>query len=637
MKKKKAFYLMMACVMALAGIWSADISAKAAVKWGTPVDTGYYWAESGEISIMKVNGRHAYCLEPDQYVSTTSGYKEQEHNMKQSQWERLIKIAHFGYNREKNTNADYAATQIMIWRQLWIWKGIEPASIKDTNVPGLSDKIDAIEREIREYDEMIKNVPSFASNGIQVNSGKSIEVKDTSGALTEYPYSVSSAKSGIRATIDRNSGTLSITAGKEMEGESYVTLTLEADNLIGSNRFYYHKSSQDVGNIGYIADVSLRIPVKVDNTGNISLIKKSGSGKLISGAVFEISSEDGTFVKEYTTGNDGMLSASDLVQGTYIVKEKEVPEPYLLDSSEKKVTVTAGETVQVEFENLMPAGRFTLTKTDKGSSLLENAVFEIYSQGCDPEGNEIGFRGEFTTDEKGEIILEDLVPGIYFYREIKAPDGYILDGNEYKFEISYKDSQTPVIEVNAAAVNEEPTGSITLKKDFAKDQEVTEEEMAGATLEGAVYGLYAADTITDRAGNTVYFEKDEMAGRFVTDRQGWAGAVTGLPMGAYYVKEIEAPKGCVLDESRHEMILEYKDQNTAEVETQIMVEDMIEKIEEESQPPQKTPEKPEAPEPDIPKEPVKTGDAFPVGAVITLAAMGLLGTCFMAVRRNDRK
>lgn len=146
---RKAFCMTLAAIVAFSGIWSTDLKAKAAVKWGNPINTGYYWAESGEISIMKVNGNHAFCLEPDQYVSTTSGYKEQEPNFTDAQWERLIKIAHFGYNKEKKTNADYAATQIMIWRQLWMWRDIEPASIKDTNVPGLSQKINTIEKKLK--------------------------------------------------------------------------------------------------------------------------------------------------------------------------------------------------------------------------------------------------------------------------------------------------------------------------------------------------------------------------------------------------------------------------------------------------------------------------------------------------------
>lgn len=627
---RKTFCMALAVMVAFSGIWSTDVKAKAAAKWGNPINTGYYWAESGEISIMKVNGNHAFCLEPDQYVSTTSGYKEQEPNFTDAQWERLIKIAHFGYNKEKKTNADYAATQIMIWRQLWMWRDIEPASIKDTNVPGLSQKINTIEKEIKEYDAMIKSRPSFASTGVQVVSGKSVTLTDTSGALSKYPYKVISARDDIQVSINKKGGSMKVTAGKGVSGKTEITLKLESDNLIGSNRFYYHKSSQDVGNIGYIEDTSFKIPIRVDDKGNVSLLKTSSSGKAVSGATFEIRSEDGSFVKEYTTGEDGRFLASGLVQGTYVIKEVSVPEPYLLDSTEKTVVITAGQTASLEFTNNMPSGEFTLEKTDKSGVPLAGAVFEIYSEGNDLEGNEIGFNGEFTTDENGLIVVKNLVPGTYFYREIQAPEGYLIDETIYSFEIGYEDNKTALIQQRESVSNDEPVGSITLQKSFAKDQEVTDEEREAATLEGAVYGLYADDVITDKAGNVTYYEKDEKIGQFVTDENGFAEAITGLPMGKYYVKEINAPKGCVLDESIHEVELVYVDQNTANIDVTVQVEDYIKEIPEEP-----VPEEPKS-EPKELKKTVKTADAFPAGALMALGAMGLLGTCFAAVRRKDR-
>ncbi len=627
---RKAFCMTLAAMVAFCGIWSTDLKAKAAVKWGNPINTGYYWAESGEISIMKVNGNHAFCLEPDQYVSTTSGYKEQEPNFTDAQWERLIKIAHFGYNKEKKTNADYAATQIMIWRQLWMWRDIEPASIKDTNVPGLSQKINTIEKEIKEYDAMIKSRPSFASTGVQVVSGKSVTLTDTSGALSKYPYKVISARDDIQVSINKKGGSMKVTAGKGVSGKTEITLKLESDNLIGSNRFYYHKSSQDVGNIGYIEDTSFKIPIRVDDKGNMSLLKTSSSGKAVSGATFEIRSEDGSFVKEYTTGEDGRFLASGLVQGTYVIKEVSVPEPYLLDSTEKTVVITAGQTASVEFTNNMPSGEFTLEKTDKSGVPLAGAVFEIYSEGNDLEGNEIGFNGEFTTDENGLIVVKNLVPGTYFYREIQAPEGYLIDETIYSFEIGYEDNKTALIQQRESVSNDEPVGSITLQKSFAKDQEVTDEEKEAATLEGAVYGLYAADVITDKSENITYYDKDEKIGQFVTDENGFAEAITGLPMGKYYVKEINAPEGCVLDESIHEVKLSYVDQNTANIDVTVQVEDYIKEMPEEP-----VPDEPK-PEPKEPKKTVKTADAFPAGALMALGAMGLLGTCFAAVRRKDR-
>ena len=212
----------------------------------------------------------------------------------------------------------------------------------------------------------------------------------------------------------------------------------------------------------------------------------------------------------------------------------------------------------------------------------------------------------------------------------QAPEGYLIDETIHSFEIGYEDNKTALIQQRESVSNDEPVGSITLQKSFAKDQEVTDEEKEAATLEGAVYGLYADDVITDKAGNVTYYEKDEKIGQFVTDENGFAEAITGLPMGKYYVKEINAPKGCVIDESIHEVELYYVDQNTANIDVTVQVEDYIKEMPEEP-----VPDEPK-PEPKEPKKTVKTADAFPAGALMALGAMGLLGTCFAAVRRKDR-
>ena len=38
---KKAFCMTLAAMVAFCGIWSTDLKAKAAVKWGNPINTGY--------------------------------------------------------------------------------------------------------------------------------------------------------------------------------------------------------------------------------------------------------------------------------------------------------------------------------------------------------------------------------------------------------------------------------------------------------------------------------------------------------------------------------------------------------------------------------------------------------------------
>lgn len=613
-KGKRIFYMMLAAIIAISGIGFNRSIVKAAVQWGNPINTGYYWAESGEISIMSVNGNHAYCLEPNKYVSTTSGYQEQEHNFTKEQWNKLVMIAHFGYNKDKKSNADYAAAQIMIWRQIWIWKGIEPAPINDTNVPDLKGKIAAIEQSIKEYETMLKNRPHF-NDGINVVSGKEMRIKDENNAIGKYPYYVASATKGITASIDDKNNELVIRAQKGMPLQGEIILKIQEENLIKKNRFYYHKSSQNVGNIGFLADVNVKIPITVDNKGDAKITKISESGKPIRGAEFEITAVDDMFKKTYITDEHGIFLAEDLTEGAYTVKEISVPRPYILDKEEKNITVIAGETAEVEFTNDMPRGEFTLKKIDEYGEKLQDAEFEIYSEGSDAEGNEIGFREVFTTDEDGMIKVKGLKPGIYFYKEIKAPDGFLQDDKIYDFSIEYQDSVTAVIKGEKEVINKEPRGSISLVKDFAEDENISQQEKEAATLAGAVYGLYAKDDIKSKSGAKEFFKKGEKVGEFITDENGISKPVIGLPMGKYYVKELKAPKGCKLDNEEHEIKLSYKDQKTESIEAVLNVTDEIEK--------QKA-------------KVVRTVDSFPLGTVMAFTATALLGTCFAAIRRKNK-
>ncbi|MEG0873565.1 MAG: prealbumin-like fold domain-containing protein, partial [Clostridia bacterium] len=47
------------------------------------------------------------------------------------------------------------------------------------------------------------------------------------------------------------------------------------------------------------------------------------------------------------------------------------------------------------------------------------------------------------TDENGSATSSELVYGEYFYRELKSPEGYEIDGNFYEFKIE----ENNVIEV----------------------------------------------------------------------------------------------------------------------------------------------------------------------------------------------
>ena len=64
----------------------------------------------------------------------------------------------------------------------------------------------------------------------------------------------------------------------------------------------------------------------------------------------------------------------------------------------------------------------------------------------------------------------------------------------------------------------------------------------GKTIQGATIGLYSGENIKDKQGNTI-IEKDTLIEKAVTNEWGKAKYSVDLPLGRYYIKEIEAPIG----------------------------------------------------------------------------------------------
>ena len=66
------------------------------------------------------------------------------------------------------------------------------------------------------------------------------------------------------------------------------------------------------------------------------------------------------------------------------------------------------------------------------------------------------------TNENGQIILEKLIPGTYYIREIKAPEGYVLDMELHKIDINLNEKKTlkvynnKIVIINTEEKDEQP-------------------------------------------------------------------------------------------------------------------------------------------------------------------------------------
>ena len=197
----------------------------------------------------------------------------------------------------------------------------------------------------------------------------------------------------------------------------------------------------------------------------------------------------------------------------------------------------------------------SIVKKDKETSnALAGAVYGIYSDAaCTKLIKQMP-----ATDKNGasKVTLEKTQEVVYL-KEISVPTGYTIDANSYN--VSLNIGKTTSKNVTDKRVD----ARIALSK---QDAETGNKAQGDASLEGAVYGLYAREDIVHPDGTTgVIYKAGELVTSLTTDKNGEA-SITKLYLGKYYLKEITAPTGYLLDTEEHDVNCSYEGANVPTVE-----------------------------------------------------------------------
>jgi len=115
--------------------------------------------------------------------------------------------------------------------------------------------------------------------------------------------------------------------------------------------------------------------------------------------------------------------------GVYSVKEINLSSDFVEPvPNPKSVTVNAGQTASVSFDNIKKRGVITVRKTDANPTMggysLAGAVFEVRDQG----GTLVD---TLITGTDGRAQTKILPLGVYRIKETQAPYGFVLDTNRY--------------------------------------------------------------------------------------------------------------------------------------------------------------------------------------------------------------
>ena len=273
--------------------------------------------------------------------------------------------------------------------------------------------------------------------------------------------------------------------------------------------------------------------------GNLIIVKQDSVTKEpLEGVEFKITYADGSYVDAeggtlsstglYRTDKAGKITISG-ISGTVVVTEIETIPGYTIDENTRTQTVVVNpnDTQTLYFYNT-PVGGLQIIKSDKDSGKRISGVkFEIRKM----NGEIIG---TYTTDSDGVIYLPKAESGWYTVTELEAASGYLLDTTPHRIEV--KDGQTATLEI----INHKSSRILLHKVDKA----------TGKGIYGAVFLLY------DSNRNPI--------GEYVTDQDGYIYADEGLADGRYYLREIKAAPGYVLDPELKTIYVRYG--STTEIE-----------------------------------------------------------------------
>lgn len=202
--------------------------------------------------------------------------------------------------------------------------------------------------------------------------------------------------------------------------------------------------------------------------GSVQTIKvdKDYPENTLSGAVFEVyvdvdgnkefNAEIDLLVGEMTEGENGLHTMENLRYNGYFLYEKTAPEGFLKDDGyyyfeirENGVVVTVENEAGVGFINEAMKGNVKIVKKDADSGeLLSNVEFGLY----DLEGKEIA---KGVTDDKGELLFENIHLGKYELKELTQKDGYYKNEDVISVEIT-EHEQTLTFEVTNKKIPPKP-------------------------------------------------------------------------------------------------------------------------------------------------------------------------------------
>ena len=456
------------------------------------------------------------------------------------------------FNYGVSNEAAQVATQFVVWEYSQGYRTSADGNNPTAGLNGTSSKIEnAIEAagfDVRQqyyksgvvpYDDVMtaykgilngikahRTLPSFRNDTLELtwnNSNNRYEAKvtDSNGVLSNF--TVTSSNSNLK--FSKSGNTLTVYSTAVINSAATVTMTKTCTTVGADIGFVPENTTDNQSLVGRLIDpVTASFKVKTA-TGNAQIIKTSEDDN-VGNIKFTLEGNGLTYTG--VTDSKGVFLKENIPAGTYTVTEESI-DKYVPQKSQT-VTVKAGQTVSVYFDNVLKKFRVQVSKSDiekgeaQGDASLGGAKYGLF------KGDEL--IDTYVTDSNASFVTDYYVCDTdWTLKELESSEGYLVNGTVYKVGA---DPRLYTVEFNTTENNvteEVIKGNIAIIKhtDDGSTQIETPEK-------GAEFQIYLKS-----AGSFMNADEDERD-TIVCDEDGFASSKL-LPYGVYTVHQTKGWDG----------------------------------------------------------------------------------------------
>lgn len=514
---KKIIFFILCCLFIIVNVFASEddiiyIGNKIPNMYIRKIDSnGKITNKQGGFIRRKSDNTFVYCLEP--FVSLINNYTYQSIDneyweyldINEETWSEVSLIAYYGYMYgDHQEDYWYYVTQMLIWRTI-----DENAKFYflDSLNGNINDNlyIDEI-LEIQELIKKHKQKPDI--NDLTIMYGDRLSVYDNSHMLNQYNilnnYGIVNIQDNY-LNIDAN-----------VIGNYNINIYKENNYYLSIPIIYVDEKSQKILKVGDVEKDYYNFSINII-PGEIKIIKKdydSNENINISGIKFILYDEKHNIISESFTNDEGIAVFNNIKMGKYYIKEvsNQIIPGYEISDDVIKIIVNNTESQNVYFYNRRCKGKIKIVKYleifDTNFSYIKgkNIEFELY----DNNNNLLTVK---STDVNGEIIFDNLIPGVYIIKEKNLTDDYVYE-DYYEIEIKLVDNKAT--EETIIINNDLKKGNININK-YNDSFE---------PLNDTKFEIY----------------NNNFKVIMTTNNLGKA-ELNDIPVGDYYIKEIQASEG----------------------------------------------------------------------------------------------